>query len=577
MKTGILWIFLFASVLNLPAQNQITSKFPISETQELVHVSFNESFLLSGEYFYYKFSCLSANTKSTSRLSKVGYLELMDETGSLVFKHKIKLKNGLGYGDFFVPTSVRSGRYKLIGYTQWMKNWGQATFFQEDIIIINPYTSNQRTILENKNESKDLNVKNSRAKVARTRSDSPIQFPQNKRTFGKRKPVQLLLEEDLRGNFSVSVRNAASFARIEKGKRDETNFWERYPALKANQVENLPELRGELISGVVTDIKSDMPVQNVKVMITVPGEQYEVRIVTTNQSGEFYANLDGKSQGNRIFAQVMGSNSNEYKIVLDSGGRSLNPEQLDFASFELSDNYDTIILARSIQNQIENAYFSVKPDTLLLTAAELPFYGKVGKIYVLDEYTRFPTIEETALEILDKAWLSKKNDDVEFALRSDNGETLAQEYGSLLIVDGIPIPNQKSFIQNYDAYKIESIAIISDQYRIGSSIFDGIVDVKTKKLDYLSSRLDAQEGFEVLRPVNNKNYFRQSYSSQAYNTRIPDQRNQLLWIPNLNLDDNADRTIEFYTSDIVGEFTIVLEGFTENGVFLRYEEQISVE
>ena len=576
MKTAILWIFLIVSVVKLSAQINSTPQFSVNDTQELVHVSLNETFLLSGEYLYYKFYCLNTKTRSKSELSKVGYLELISESGSSGFKHKIKLQNGLGYGDFFVPTSVSSGRYKLIGYTQWMKNWGQETFFQKDIVIINPYTSNQRAVFQKENQDSVRKINNTTRPLVSSNPNSPIQFTENKRAFGKRQPVQLLLAENLRGNFSISVRNASSFANTEVANNTEGSFWDRYPSTPINRVENLPEIRGELITGVVKNAQNDIAVPNVKVMITVPGEQYDIRIVATNESGEFFANIDEASAGNRIFIQPMVSNPREFQVILDDGKGNINAEQLNFGSFSLSEDFDEVILARSVQNQIENAYFSVKPDTLLLPAAELPFYGKVGKQYMLDEYTRFPTIEETALEILDKAWLSKKSENVEFALRSDNGETLAQEYGSLLIVDGIPVANQKSFIQNYDAYKIESIAIISDQYRIGSSIFDGIVDVKTKKMDFLNTRLDVQEGFEVLRPVNSKNYFRQSYPSQTYNTRIPDQRNQLLWIPNLNLDDSAGRTIEFYTSDIVGEFIIVLEGFKESGAFVKYEERISV-
>ncbi len=585
MKIGIVSFLFFASVLGLFGQtSQGSVEFSMDETQELVHVSFNESFLLSGEYFYYKFYCLNANKRTNSTLSQIGYLELIAKDGTSVFKHKIKLKNGLGYGDFFVPTSVQSGNYKLIGYTNWMKNWGQDIFFQEDIMVINPYNSNQKALVNNNsgNQLEELSQNTRVNPVPKTQIASPFNLVLNKKVFGKREPAELRMKKSgnrkIRGNFSISVRNANSYVEHGTGKENNASFWNKYKNANSEsriKTNVLPELRGELISGTVLDRESGEPLKNVKVLITFPGTEYDIRIVNTNAEGKFFANLDDRSQSNRVFIQLEDEPLEPYRIILDGDEKAIDQEKLDFGMYALSEKASEIIRSKSVQNQIENAYFSVKPDTLLLPSTELPFYGSNGKKYVLDDYTRFPTLEETALEILDKAWLSKKDGDVTFALRSDNGETRAQEYGSLLVVDGIPVLNQKTFIQNYEAYKIESITIVSDQYRIGSSIYDGLVDIQTKKQDYLNTRLDSQEGFSFLRPVINKNYFKQSYTSQNQNLRIPDQRNQLLWLPSVDFN-GEEMIIDFYTSDVTGEFKVSLEGFSDTGEFIQLEETISV-
>lgn len=57
------------------------------------------------------------------------------------------MESGIGYGDFIIPVSVNSGNYKLIAYTQWMKNEGIDSFFASDISIINPFQGNQQAIL----------------------------------------------------------------------------------------------------------------------------------------------------------------------------------------------------------------------------------------------------------------------------------------------------------------------------------------------------------------------------------------------------------------------------------------------
>ncbi len=97
-------------------------------------------------------------------------------------------------------------------------------------------------------------------------------------------------------------------------------------------------------------------------------------------------------------------------------------------------------------NQIENAYFKVKPDTITSNVNELNFYGTKGITYLLDDYTRFPTIKETVLEILDNVWLTEnKNDKYVFNLRTLNGEFNNSEFTSLLIVDGLFVQRSRLF------------------------------------------------------------------------------------------------------------------------------------
>jgi len=122
---------------------------------ERVFVHHNTSLLFTGEYLYYKLYCFNESIDNLSKTSKIAYVELIGEHGQIIFKHKIKLDEGLGQGDFFVPTSIPSGNYKLLAYTQWMRNASGNNFFSSDISIINPYKVNQSEIL-----SEDIEIEN---------------------------------------------------------------------------------------------------------------------------------------------------------------------------------------------------------------------------------------------------------------------------------------------------------------------------------------------------------------------------------------------------------------------------------
>ena len=123
-------------------------------SQEKLFVHQNTSFLLTGEYLYYKVYCLNNETNNLSDFSKIAYVEMVGSDKNLVFRHKIILENGIGQGDYFIPTSVPSGNYKLIAYTQWMRNGEISNFYQNDVSIINPFQEDQVKIISNDSISK---------------------------------------------------------------------------------------------------------------------------------------------------------------------------------------------------------------------------------------------------------------------------------------------------------------------------------------------------------------------------------------------------------------------------------------
>lgn len=73
-----------------------------------------------------------------------------------------------------------------------------------------------------------------------------------------------------------------------------------------------------------------------------------------------------------------------------------------------------------------------------------------------------------------------------------------------------------------------------------------------------------------------KKYFNQIYRKENNNDRIPDYRNQLLWKPHIEFN-KEELTIDFFTSDIVGDFEISLEGFTLDGQSVSIREVLKVE
>lgn len=118
--------------------------------QENVYLHVNNELLLTGETLYYSAYCNSEATGKPSELSQILYVELIDQNQNAVFQQKISLKNGRGYGDFFLSSLIPTGSYQLLAYTRWMKNFGQ--YFSTKIQVVNPFEKYEAPIAADKIE-----------------------------------------------------------------------------------------------------------------------------------------------------------------------------------------------------------------------------------------------------------------------------------------------------------------------------------------------------------------------------------------------------------------------------------------
>jgi len=235
-----------------------------------------------------------------------------------------------------------------------------------------------------------------------------------------------------------------------------------------------------------------------------------------------------------------------------------------------------------VYNQIENSYYSVKPDSIISSALKDPFDGGTPTVIVLDEYTRFPTVRETLVEVVDNVWVKKLNNgEYTFWVREEL-EDYESDYESdppIVLIDGIFVPDHTSIL-DFDARRIEKISILRDPLVLGDKKYLGMVVMETFEGDYLNQIPQNTIGKkELLLPTPKKNYFNQSYAGEnreKYES-IPDYRSQLYWNPSILINQDSNSvSYEFYTSDYIGDYEIVLEGFTTYGKPISVVKTITV-
>lgn len=533
------------------------------ETTKLV---INSPYLLVGEYLYYQAYTINQLNNGYSNISKILYVDLINANNERVFTHKLMVENNVAHANFFIPASLESGHYKLIAYTNWSKNNRQNQYDELDVFIINPFTSESQFkataadslnthILQYSTNTPKTNAKDSKGLA--------LKLEKNK--FRGREKVHMNIaamgSSTFSGNYVLSVR-AVDSVLINKVNTNE----QKNSAIPATFY--LPELRGEIVSGKVKDSITGQAARNKIISLSIPGQGFVLKTSETNAKGEFYFAIDSNYDATNAFIQLQDSQADRYAIAIDS--KAFNAlENLEFFPLMLDKNIEDWLEMRNVQNQIENAYFDVKADSILKTNKYNPFYQNSGITYVLDDFTRFPSIQQTFIEVVNAARVTTVNDTIKFEVPDLEHLDFNRNFNyldPLVLSDGLVITDNQDIIA-HSAFKVETITVIPGIYIYGPEIYNGVISFVTKDRDFSLPNKSVDSKIDLVQPVSKKRYFNPDYS-QAKNERIPDYRTQLLWEPNIQLESDETQ-FEFYTSDKKGLYQITVKGYSEKGDFLK--------
>ncbi len=567
---------LMALCLGLPlgAQVRISSEEELKilgdTPMEAIYLHASGTLFMPGEYLYFSLYCINTQTYKLSDLSQVAYVQLIGEDNGVVFTRKIDLEKGRGQGDYFFPTALPSGNYKLVAYTHWMKNAGIPQFFKADLTFLNPYRADQEVFLNpDEDGGKCAGGMDPGSEGGAGQPSRDLGLVLEKEKFAKGERVTLRVE-NFRGArgygfYSLSVRRRDGLP--GPGHVSATRYAESYPELlkripqRVNDILSIPEQRGELISGQVSSPEGTA-LEGQWIALSLPGPDFQVKKVRTDGEGKFYTYLT-RPYGDRTgMAQVVSpgvekASFNWYSLSEFEG------EIPCFYRFELKPEMAAEIRMRSIHNQIENSYFEAKPDTLKIPAPSDPFEGEVPDVYNLDDYTRFATLQETLVELIEHVWVKREdNGEATFWVRQPMAPRGA-DYTTdppLVVVDGILVPDHNTLLE-YDARRIKSIRVLREKYQLGGESYQGMVVIETIDNTYAETwQTPLGARFEFLPASPRKNYFRQ----MALPENLPDFRHQLLWEPEISLQGGS-QAYSFFTSRVPGTYEVILEGFTTYG------------
>jgi len=105
--------------------------------QEKIYVHTDKQFYVAGEILWFKIYDVDGTIHHPIDISKVAYVEIINDAQLPELQVKVAMDNGTGNGSLFLPLALASGNYRMRVYTNWMKNFTPAGYFEKVITIVN--------------------------------------------------------------------------------------------------------------------------------------------------------------------------------------------------------------------------------------------------------------------------------------------------------------------------------------------------------------------------------------------------------------------------------------------------------
>lgn len=327
----------------------------------------------------------------------------------------------------------------------------------------------------------------------------------------------------------------------------------------------IPEYRGHIINGKIVD-ESGNPISRINTYLSSPGKNIQLFTSRSDERGGIQFETNYFFGAKKIIAQAEPGKTSNYRIELK------DPFSEKFASYPMplyhfKPEKGKQILDRSVAMQAQDIYQGKKINNFSNSIYDTTsFYGKADETYILSDYTRFPTMEDVLREYVPGVSVRKRKDNFYFRVPDNINKAIFKD-NPLVLLDGLPIFDLNK-IMAFDPLKVRKLEVITRKYYLGYQTYSGVVSYTTYRGDLGGFELDPQSisvDYEGLQ--QRREFYSPKYETQKQiESRIPDQRNLLYWNPSVTTDKNGKCQIEFYSSDVDGDFKIDVQGITKNGL-----------
>jgi len=561
---------------------------------ERIYVQTDKHLYLAGEPVLMKF--LTTNSKQIPLVfSKVAYAELVADSIARL-QIKVSMTNGTGAGMMQLPADLPTGYYRLIAYTQFMRNEGTDVFFEKNIAVLNTFQSGYNPAPPTPPVGREAPLRN----FASDGVSSPwgkLEVGHDKTTYTRRNHGELTITglPDNIHSLSVTIAGKDLVPNVVTGvSLFEKNQTKNQTVIQ--RMEYFPEYEGHILTGKIVENKElsniesastniepatvdDLQEDEVKIsntdltVLSFPGEEIRLFVGQKSNTGDVRFFTSAISGMNEIATAVYHAGE-KYRVDIQSPFVTrFAPKQMP--ELHIDSAYYRQLLSRSVALQVFR-YFSDDPSE----NRNIPkphFKMKPSTSYPLDEYTRFTTMREVFIEFIAGARFRRNAGKQEISVFTKRGTTYIWGTAPLVLLDGVPITDH-DLIYNYNPLSVEKINVYYGPCTLGGYRFDGVVELITYRR--LHADLNLPKSTQIITYEGLQPPFQldtPDYSEKNQKIWTPDRRHTLLWNPDVKTDGKTSIWLPFDTSDLTGEFQATVEGITKDGKIVFATSLFSVE
>lgn len=543
-RSLILLIMMAWSLLPLRAQERAA---------ERTYVTTDRSVYVAGDRIWCSAFCVTGQGR-LSDVSRVAYLELHSVDG-VAATAKLALDGGRGAGYLDLPTSLATGNYRLVAYTAQNKDevdYDYTGLASKTLSVFNVFSTERVT------DGVEVVSQDAYAKAAmpamRTAGGVSLEWTAD----------GILHIANHTGNavtFSLSV--ACEDEIVPPANPDIAAFLAAARTIGQRSFRNqiLPEWEGEVITGRVVADPATLPsLLGRTAYISAPSEQAEVYTSLVVGEGAL-SFVTGNFFGNQeLVCEIEGADpQSPPRIELTSPfvkAPVAVPERL-----LLSPSLATPLTARSLAMQQARR---AAADTLYeyLPRREYPLLDGSPIRYVLDDYTRFNTLEETFIEFIPQVRVRKGisgRPEIQVRLEEATDVRMFTAAPALVLLDGVPIFDHERLLQ-YDPRLVQRIDVYPYTHFVGNRTFPGVVNLIT--FDHNLPHYSLDKTMQVISFPGVCWPMAWLGPDPADGTVNAGDYQTLFWHPLLQLDPGETLTVPVAVPEKASRISVMLEGIT---------------
>jgi hypothetical protein len=541
---------------------------------EKTFVFTDRNFYIAGEQLYFKFRKVSPNARGLN--SNYGYVLLRSAGNVVIEQATLELHDEIAYGSIYLPDTLQTGFYQLLGFTNQMRNNPGILSSAKEVLIVNRF-DNELNFLLNRQPFEGHLAKPSDI----TTSPSIVNVHLKDSVFPARSKIQFDLElvDTLKTlELSVSIAQEGSVNSFNSRNVDFSPFTEHPDEPPIARKAAFPtESRGIIISGRVFSTQTGKGAEHAIVFLSARDSILNLQYSKAGEDGVFHFYLSTYYYDQDVFISLH-PDFHDKNLQIEMFDKSGIPEPFRIAQFTMAPELEDHIRASQkivkVQKALQQNHHIVFSEIRQKKNPPL-LYSRAERTIHLSEYVPLNDFLEISRELIEPLRIRQTSGGVQVSLVNKSTRTLFND-PPFLFLDGLLIREVEQILALGSA-ELKKIEVHNLHWVFGELEFPGIIALYTHDPEAIRlSENHLQRHIQA--PSKSSGFsFSEWENIQDNGRNEPDLRQLLYWNPSIKLSPAQKLvSIEFFSSDVKDDYIIRVEAISKKGTQIIESKKLKV-